>query len=698
MVRSISLPVVATFARSAEGGRLPKKAYTGLQLALQKLLEVLSSFGTEAQPFLKYHCDHVLWKVFRDSNPWPVNERYAAQPAFTGLIRRIVLRRVARRDVSFCYSLQKGSRQAWPQLPDSYLQAALKKHESLICGTRVPLDGVVLESIGACSRELFASLDGRSHYEKFLPTGHAAYNSGRKTLGTRRLVRPLTLPVNPESELTLRGIHHKAYAHRSEEFLQAQSRLSQRISSGDPDVLSVKVVPLPEAGKFRILTVGDEDLYNSLQALQGALLGLWKSHPTSTMRSEDLEPRWQKMADLHHKLGTGFTKMVSGDYSAATDTLSREATMAALSGASGSAFYKLALHSIGPGKISYPVGRGRYRVADGPHKEGQLMGHPLSFPLLCAINLSTYRHALQAWVDLSWSTDSYESRRHLACELRNCVLVNGDDIGFFADDELYACWKASARAHGFAHSDGKNYFSSYFGMMNSQVVSVSRSFKGPPLVRRHGYISQKVISGNSLKGGESLAGPAEISRDLDRMCRLYPESASCVHDALRRATEMCQSGPFRPNWHAPVVTGGLGFLPELLSESNCDRRQRQFAAQFVNEGLSLMKEKSDRLTCITKPISGTKRAVLGDYVCLPHESLTPRSGLDSFLRTLNEWRHLHNKATVDRRRGRFKLNHRYEPMSVDKMRDYQTPLWVYSGGTSFPAGYPLRCGPMPWSK
>jgi hypothetical protein len=58
------------------------------------------------------------------------------------------------------------------------------------------------------------------------------------------------------------------------------------------------------------------------------------------------------------------------------------------------------------------------------------MGHPLSFAILCAINLSVYHHSIRLWVRDSKSHAQFLERKRLARIMWRQVIVNGDDMLF----------------------------------------------------------------------------------------------------------------------------------------------------------------------------------------------------------------------------------------------------------------------------
>jgi len=105
-----------------------------------------------------------------------------------------------------------------------------------------------------------------------------------------------------------------------------------------------------------------------------------------------------------------------------------------------------------------------YRLDTGDYEGfeqrwGQLMGSPVSFPILCLANFITAftvikrRHAqLTPFIFLNL----YD------------IIVNGDDIAFRIERELYPTWIKFVGAVGFAISRGKNYESQNFIIVNSE--------------------------------------------------------------------------------------------------------------------------------------------------------------------------------------------------------------------------------------
>jgi hypothetical protein len=79
------------------------------------------------QTFIKYWLDTFMCQVFLDDQR-PVKEDWMEGPLFVGYCKNFIRRSIARRDVSFIYSLAKGSKMFWPMLGYDRQVLALQKH------------------------------------------------------------------------------------------------------------------------------------------------------------------------------------------------------------------------------------------------------------------------------------------------------------------------------------------------------------------------------------------------------------------------------------------------------------------------------------------------------------------------------------------------------------------------------------------
>jgi len=445
------------------------------------------------------------------------------------------------------------------------------------------------------------------------------------------------------------------------------------------------VMILDEAAKHRILTKGDGYLYNYLQPVQGALLAAWKDMSFSTMKDQDLTAKIQKIEDT-----SPFKKWVSGDYKGATDTLTRAISIMSTSGLPD-VLKDAAVRSLAPGgKIVYPAVKTPEKVVLQKgftciQKEGQLMGHVLSFPLLCVINLAVYRLALKRYAERAWDdADEWEIRKKIEISERDNVIINGDDIAFKADDELYDCFVEVSKEVGFVLSKGKNFFSRDTVQINSQVFHIVDG-----KVNRIGYLNQKMVYGVSLKGGgESSATPVDLGKELGKMVGLCKKSACTIPLAMSRFEH--KYGNLRPNWYLPVHLGGYGIPVELNPKGEVyTRDQRIFAAMCVGKTQGLYR--APKPSC---PIElGNIRR---EYTMVPDPYVPEAFELE----TRDEWQERKmymekcltygegTPAILDaenvRSRAYIKLNRRYKPMTLDRMRDYYEPRWVGSRGTKCP--------------
>lgn len=243
-------------------------------------------------------------------------------------------------------------------------------------------------------------------------------------------------------------------------FRRDRKGFSNRFKKGDPidhclhfpafpprEPLPIRVAPILEPLKVRTITAGRGDTF-CLKPLQRAMwlaLGEEKQF-CLTHGTNRLEGAIHRIYDNSRKDDI----WISGDYSAATDSFSIEATRALLEGVLESIDHeptkRWALKEISPHLVCYPEGSGILPVTQ---KSGQMMGSLLSFPLLCLLNDCTAKH-------IGLSPDQY--------------LINGDDILMRCNPEKYSAWKQAVEGYGLDLSLGKNYLHKDYGTVNSQLI------------------------------------------------------------------------------------------------------------------------------------------------------------------------------------------------------------------------------------
>jgi hypothetical protein len=323
---------------------------------------------------------------------------------------------------------------------------------------------------------------------------------------------------------------------------------------------------IPEPGKFRIITKGPASMYTGLRGLQRYLLNRWKAMPCSTMR-DDVEDR------LHWRMtGEGLINdgdlFISGDYSNATDAMNMDVTRAVLErilknlGLAGTDLGEVARRSMEGANIHYPDGDVIRQV------RGQLMGHPLSFPILCIINLSTYVR-LTGRVNL---LDIFRSR----------LFINGDDILFQGTEDMYQKWRCYAADVGLVVNEMKTYYNKRWGLINSILFN-----RDGRVVR---YYNRALAIGHNVKSEpvRMVSQAATIWDDLgyeDELARKLARRHFLR--TLQRKLPKITVGKkrFTPNYFISKQYGGLGLSTENPTSVTLD--QRRVATYFARNPLQV---------------------------------------------------------------------------------------------------------------
>jgi len=498
--------------------------------------------------------------------------------------------------------------------------------------------------------------------KKFLPTGSACLQASRSKGGALSLVSHYQYPWESETAQKigrLPALVHSLNDWRQRQFEHMHDQAFLRVFQPGSPGYDVSVVAIPEPGKYRIITKGDGYVYTTLQPLQGKLLSCWKRCYASTMLDPDLEGRVQKIDEECSELPF----WCSADYEAATDLLKKDASLAVLAPLEAP-LLSLGFDASVQCRIRYPSGE----IIDGI--EGQLMGHPLSFPSLCVINLAVYHHSINRWcydAALTGPKSELRRRRRLAWKMWKNVLVNGDDLLFKCDASFYPFFLETAAMAGFKISIGKNYLSRDCGMINSQLFKRSNG-----RMKRCGYFNQQLMRAFSIKEGSSLATPEQIARSLSEMVSRCPWTACSIPKTMER-WHSDWTGPFRPNWYLPVNLGGYGMDRALMPETcRFTRSQRIMAARFVHDPrLSLYRLPGmDIPTAKLAHALANWRMITGDYV--PRESESEDVS-DQWLARLAYASRAHqgSKPISDKVFvSKFARQYRLKPMSLEGIERY----------------------------
>jgi hypothetical protein len=231
-----------------------------------------------------------------------------------------------------------------------------------------------------------------------------------------------------------------------------ESRLDER--------LEAVPVPILEPLKVRMITKGQAAEYYRTIELQKFMHSALRAHPIFQYIGHPIDDEsWVEAFRHHAELPVG-KFYVSGDYKAATDNLRPELSIyawEAICSRTGiwqdgykrlidTPYAALGRKALCGHRLHYPD----EVVVD--QTWGQLMGSPMSFPILCLVNAAATLAALD-----------WRFAKNLP------LRVNGDDIGFIADDHEYWLWKKFTGACGLEFSIGKNYTSREFLIINSEL-------------------------------------------------------------------------------------------------------------------------------------------------------------------------------------------------------------------------------------
>jgi len=345
--------------------------------------------------------------------------------------------------------------------------------------------------------------------------------------------------------------------------------------------------------KVRTITKGNALAYASVQAVQKMWHGLLRQEPCFALIGTPLTPA--HIEDLVRKNWQPGLGYASGDYSGATDGVRSGIGLYALDvllntyedrwneifSPRGQKWYtdmddivELCRSVLGPHRVEYPlIGKKKLKVEAVDQINGQLMGSVLSFPALCVTNLCTY------WL----ARELVGGKKFTYHEIREMLLVNGDDILFLADQKLYNTWKDVLPHFGFELSLGKNYFCEKFCMINTKMFRVYQDF---------GWRRKTFFPYGALDGQTSSIGPTAREMPFFNVGLLIGQRKVVGHDddvpedsptgvihnyvcmnasdpqrASRRfkfyhkeqlARESCDG---RYQYHFPVWLGGLGLYP-----------------------------------------------------------------------------------------------------------------------------------------
>jgi hypothetical protein len=279
----------------------------------------------------------------------------------------------------------------------------------------------------------------------------------------------------------------------------------------------------------------------------------------------------------------------SADYDAATDKLKMAATQVCISrilenlGWSKlhpkyAELYCCVKECLSPAIIWYPDGEIIRQ------RGGQLMGNPLSFPLLCMINLSCYMRLRRF--------PERENYRYLKTRL----FVNGDDIVFRGSEADFDLFKQYAGDVGLVINTSKTYIHKKYYLLNS-VLGIKGSTVGyynRALALGHRVKSEplRLISQARLVQAKLLEGnPPEFQKKL--MTIFY----RTLREKMKKIIPNTRD---HPAYFLPKRFGGLGLRELSGKQFYLTNRQRSVATYLLqnpHEAYFLEKAGDEFNTC-----------------------------------------------------------------------------------------------------
>lgn len=363
--------------------------------------------------------------------------------------QKIIISRKSEKNLHFFTSLLQGVKRGCAPPPKEMVSKQLENHGKDLSKIPQPLDMDLKPKL----RQILSGLKSlRVGHLK--DTGGASYHTTRSLGGKMEEVIRLwnrakfTEPIHNSCFLFMTS-EKSFYGRDVPSWSQVRSMV------GEVDV--VKAIGLLEPLKVRVITTGDAATSCYLEPIRKKVHDLLREFDFFSplgrpkVSESDLEVLLKKEANL----GLKFTHWVSGDYAAATDNLNMNATLQCIEVIcqmiGREEDIEILKSSLTRTQLKYPDPN-----LDCHQNNGQLMGNPMSFPILCLVNLIGYWLSLEKYLQHPVEIQSLP------------VLVNGDDILFRADQGFHDSWVDCISSLGFSLSVGKYYWHKRVATLNSQ--------------------------------------------------------------------------------------------------------------------------------------------------------------------------------------------------------------------------------------
>jgi len=397
-------------------------------------------------------------------------------------------------------------------------------------------------------REIVDPRRGRAEYRDAVkisePVGANEHDEVRESSDE---VRPLV--VEPDWKLRFQHYYTDLY-----------ERVRKASRNGRFSKFKVRLVALAESLKIRVISKGPPLKYWLLKPIQKFLSKLLGTHPCFKLTRQTITASFLSEffgGEVCDCPESGCSCLFhSLDYEGATDNLNPDCSAEAVS----------ALNK----ELNMPEDLGKdfldaliHHTIDGrPQLWGQLMGSPVSFPILCLVNLAMIRF-------------SYELSVGKKVSILNCpALVNGDDGLVRAPSSFLGIWKQIAALAGLKPSLGKVYSHPLYANMNSTSYlwdPDTQSFSHIPFVNMGLALGYQRSSADhdisdvfdvDVSVDERVCSVGARHRELIRSCP--------AHDRLRVHLLFLKKNRDLLNllgnipWYVPEEYGGVGL--EIITD------------------------------------------------------------------------------------------------------------------------------------
>jgi len=350
--------------------------------------------------------------------------------------------------------------------------------------------------------------------------------------------------------------------------------------------LDATPVAIPEPLKVRVITKGDPCVYYRTLEFQKTMHEVLRRTNLFRYIGQPIdEQNWtERFYNCGISVDYGDFGFCSGDYEASTDFIDSEMSAYAWQSIASHIFADLSFSRRQSyerlGLISLIGHRLHYDDRVRMQHNGQLMGSPMSFPILCIVN------AAATICSQNWDTWDWEKLP---------LAVNGDDTAFCCTREGYDSYRRCLPYVGLRPSPGKNYFSKQFLQMNSEIRRYGGRGEWTPI----GYLNQAILTGRDSKGQNAGWEKDTYWTDLEGLSREFirwmsPKDQGSLMKLFLKSYKpvIAEASPFCNKW-IPKELGGMGLpIPQEFTLEDLEKGvQDDLLARQFNQATLLLADR-----------------------------------------------------------------------------------------------------------